>query len=531
MSECEAADVLAAVCADGDREPGGEDTYLATLQAATTIDRVVDALRVLGTLPYTDETARLARRVKAIEALKACPAAPSSPVRLVDSVLPPKPASSWDSEKSRERGRHGLETPEPWPEVVCGERQLDDLESLFNRYVVLPPGGAVTLALWTLYTYVFDAFDTSPLLVLSSPEKRCGKTRTLTLLAQLCRRPVASSNISPAVLYRLVEAHQPTLFVDEAGTVFGGRRKTDKSEELRSILDSGHTRSMGYVWRCDGDTHEARRFSTWSPKAIALIGRLPDTLEDRAVIVPMRRKRPGETVERFRVDRLAKQLLPLRQKAIRWAADHEQELRDLEPDMPAGLDDRAEDNWRPLLALADCAGSSWPSKARDAIRAVTAARPEREEASYGLQLLADIRDVFEQEDTDNVFTATLLSSLVEKEERPWGTWRRTGRSLDPRELARLVKPFGICSQTVRIGAEHKKGYRRSDFEDAWDRYLPPSTSVTAGQSPSDGALRDPLSVTERETCHAWEQAESSMTAGDVTVSRQGTVSARWHTVV
>ncbi len=52
--------------------------------------------------------------------------------------------------------------------------------------------------------------------------------------------------------------------------------------------------------------HEPRRFKVWAPKAIAMIGRLPDTLEDRSIVVPLRRKRDGEAVERFRVDRLGR---------------------------------------------------------------------------------------------------------------------------------------------------------------------------------------------------------------------------------
>ncbi len=58
-----------------------------------------------------------------------------------------------------------------------------------------------------------------------------------------------------------------------------------------------------YVVRTVGDENEPRRFSTWAAKAVALIGHLPDTLADRSLAVPMRRRAASEHVERLRLDR------------------------------------------------------------------------------------------------------------------------------------------------------------------------------------------------------------------------------------
>jgi len=100
-------------------------------------------------------------------------------------------------------------------------------------------------------------------------------------------RALLSSNISPASLFRIVEKYSPTLLVDEADSFL-----RDK-EELRGILNSGHTRDAAYVVRTVGDENEPRRFSTWAAKAVALIGHLPDTLADRSLVVPMRRRAAG----------------------------------------------------------------------------------------------------------------------------------------------------------------------------------------------------------------------------------------------
>lgn len=476
------AEILASVMDGMDREPGGEQNYLACLQAATTADAARDALRILGEFPYSNEAERLVRREKALKAAKACPAELSAPASLLNEFLPLKPAPR---ETTRPSTRHGLglEDPELWPEKVSGAELLAELEVRFSRRVVLPNGGAAALALWTLLTYCFDAFDTCPLLVLASPEKQCGKTTALTLLAHLCRRAVQTSNVTPAALFRLIEEFHPTVAFDEADAAFDRRQSGGKREELRSVLDSGHTRSMAVVWRCDGDSHNPRAFSTWAPKVVALIGRAPSTVEDRSIIVPMRRMLPGQEVERFRIGRLDDELLPLRRMALRWANDHQQALERLDPALPPGLGNREADNWRPLLAISDCAGGDWPTKAREAIEQLRASQPVDESGSLGALLLADIREVFEQAGQDKLFTEKILRDLAAREDRPWGDWRSTGRAITAQTLAGLLKPYGIRPRDIRIGADNKKGYHRSRFEDAWARYAPVPPSATPRQTP------------------------------------------------
>ena len=69
---------------------------------------------------------------------------------------------------------------------------------------------------------------------------------------------------------------RPTLLIDEADFFLRD------NEELRGVLNSGHRRG-GHVIRIVGEDFEPRAFSTFSPCAIALIGRLPATLHDRAI--------------------------------------------------------------------------------------------------------------------------------------------------------------------------------------------------------------------------------------------------------
>jgi len=359
-----------------------------------------------------------------------------------------------------------LADPEPWPEPVDGADLLAKLVRTFCRFLGLPEWAPVALALWTLHAHAHDASDVSPLLALTSPEKRCGKTTALHVLWALVPRPLPASNVTAAALYRAVERFRPTLLVDEADTFLRDR------EELRGVLNGGHSRAMAGVVRTVGDDHEARVFSTWAPKAVALIGDLPDTLADRSVIVPMRRRHPDEEVERLRLDRLG-ELDPLRRMGWRWAQDHAEALRSADPEVPGDLHDRAADNWRPLLAVADLAGGEWPERARKAARALSGL-DDGDDGSIRTLLLRDLRSLFEDRGVDRLPSQEIADHLETMEERPWGEWGRTRKPITPHGLARLLNPFGVRPKVVKMpDGSTPRGYLREELVEPWRRYLPP----------------------------------------------------------
>src|SRR5262249_13948351 len=154
--------------------------------------------------------------------------------------------------------------------------------------------GDTVLALWVVLTYLMDEVDVAAILGLTSPVKRCGKTLVMDMLTRLAHRPLATSNVSPAALFRVIDRYSPTLLCDEGETFLRD------NEGLRGILNAGHTRATAYVLRAVGEEFEPRRFSTWGAKAIALIGTLPDTLADRSVEVRLERRKRDEKIERLR---------------------------------------------------------------------------------------------------------------------------------------------------------------------------------------------------------------------------------------
>jgi putative DNA primase/helicase len=356
-------------------------------------------------------------------------------------------------------------TVEPWPEPVNGADLLAALANRFRKHVILPDHAAETLALWVLHTHTFESATFSPLLLLTSPEKRCGKTTVISLLQRLTSKPMSVSNITAAALFRSVELWKPTLLIDEADSFM------KDNEELRGIVNSGHTKKSAYVTRVEGENHEPRCFSTWCPKAIAGIGRQAGTIHDRSIEIRMRRRRPDETVAKLRERTDVSEFGALARKCARWALDALETLSGAEPIEPPGLDDRQADNWEPLLAIADLACGEWPARARSAALALSGVEETDEDISVSVLLLADIRQIFDELQTDRVTTATLIERLGEIQEHPWATFDH-GKIINPRLLAKLLKSFEISSQDIRTDDQKTlKGYKKADFQDAFERYL------------------------------------------------------------
>lgn len=366
--------------------------------------------------------------------------------------------------------------PAPCADTVPTDALLEKTVATLKRYLVLPEHADTAIALWVLHTWALDAFGISPLLVIQSPQKRCGKSTLLMLLAALARRPLPNANASPSVLFRIVDAHEPTLLLDEADTWLRD------NVELRGIINAGHTRKTAYTMRSirnTSDEFEPRQFSTWCAKAIAGIGSLRDTIEDRSIIVRMRRRAPGENVERLRHDRIA---VPEASMFARWQQDNLDALRIADPHVPSTLNDRAADNWRPLLAIADLAGGKWPNVARQA--AIALSDVHDDEGAPSTALLTDIRVIFAQHG-DRLSTACILAGLLSIEDRPWREVNR-GRQVTSHWLSRMLKPFGIGPRNLRLPDGILKGYAAEDFQDAFNRYLAPGKAATLLQR-SNGA--------------------------------------------
>lgn len=353
--------------------------------------------------------------------------------------------------------------------TVDGAELLDEVADQLGRYVAFPSESCLTaVALWSVHCHAPDASESSPRLVLTSPDPGCGKTRVIEVLERLVPNPMNMMNATVAALFRRI-GDGITVLMDEADTYLGAKT-ADKHEELRGLVNAGHRRGA-VAWRCVGEPASMRvvAFPAYAPVALAAVRDLPETIMQRAVVVRMRRRAPDEHVTPFRSREAEPALRVLRDRLAVWCEEREHDIAAARPLLPDGLTDRPADVWEPLLAVAETAGGAWPERARAAAAAM-ALGGGGAEPSLGVLLLADVRDVFG--DADKLATEDLLERLNTLEESPWGDLR--GRPLDPRRLSRILGDYGVESTKVRIGERTPRGYLAEDLHDPWRRYLPAS---------------------------------------------------------
>jgi hypothetical protein len=387
--------------------------------------------------------------------------------------------------------------------AATGSDALNRVGALIKRFVSLSDPQAIAVTLWVAHTHALDAAETTPYLCITSAEKQCGKTRLLEVLSLLVARPWLTGSASKAVLVRKVDAERPTLLLDESDAAFAGNK--EYSEALRAVLNNGHSRG-GVASLCvgQGTNIAPKDFQVFCPKAIAGIGRLPDTVADRSIPIRMKRRAPNEQAERFRRRLLTNESADVKKQLCAWIANNKRRFSDVQPELPESLSDRQQDGCEPLLAIADVAGGDWPERVRNALLEILTGEAA-EDYSTGVRLLSDIRNVFELQRVESLSTRDLLAALCDAEPQ-WSDFSH-GKPLSDAALARLLKRYGIHHRKLRLGERTAWGYNRSSFEDAWARYMPRKLEQVE-QSSNDAGKPQFVHLEHRAVVPARENAES-----------------------
>ena len=338
-----------------------------------------------------------------------------------------------------------------------------DLMVFIRRFVVLTPEQLLISALWILHTHTVEAVEETPYLSVTSPERRCGKTRYLEIMELFVARPWLCALPSEASIYRRINKEHSTLLLDEVDTIYG-RQTKDKYEGLRALLDAGSRRGVT-ITRAIGVTNKLETFDVFGPKILAGIGALPDTVADRSIPIRLKRRKRTEEVARFRRRQVGPEFTALRDQVVAWGAENVEQLAGVALEMPDALNDRAADACECLVAVADLCGVG--AEARAAL--VTLFRGERQDDMESLRtkLLRDLRVVFGERRA--MATEGILPALWAINESPWGSWY--GRVFEARDLAAFMEHFGVSSKTVRVGGRPVKGYHVNQLADVWERYL------------------------------------------------------------
>ena len=371
----------------------------------------------------------------------------------------------------------GMQNPDPAPAPDPLDAVLDQVARAVQRQVVCAPADATAAALWVAGTYGFRGATIFPRLAITSTTKRCGKSTLLGLLGATVSTPVKADNVTASAVFRLIEGRGPTLLIDEVDAFFS------KSDDLRGVVNAGYERT-GAVLRSvptpDGKGFTEAEYNVYCPKALAGIGGLPDTVLDRSLIVRLHRapKRGagGQRKSPLRYRDLEKLRTLLAPHLVAHGAALEAAMAAGCAALPRELSDRAQDNWEPLLAIADLAGGAWPGRARAAALALSGGD---DAPSHREMMLADLRGIVDGEraaavqawqgwraagrkgarpaPARRIRSSTAAAELLRMEHRPWPEYGKDGKGITPARLATMLRPFGIqpSDQRMPILSPHK----------------------------------------------------------------------------
>ena len=222
------------------------------------------------------------------------------------------------------------------------------------------------------------------------------------------------------------------------------------SEDFRILINAGHDIDNCEVTRMVGEGTKMAPclFRVWCPFVIAAIGRLHSTIEDRSIIISMSRRKRDEIVEKARRRNL-KSLELLAGRAARWAADNAEHLSRMDPGIPTQLNDRAADNWEPLLRVADQIGGQWSELARTAALALDRETGIDDEDSAGVMVLSDCWQMFEDMGVESIRSFDLVDAL----------YRHGGQAVDRMASwpTHNTEQSGSFVEAVRHHADHLAG--------------------------------------------------------------------------
>jgi hypothetical protein len=370
-----------------------------------------------------------------------------------------------------------------------GEEVLDQIDAWVGQFLAYEERHRHTQVLWIAHCWLSDCIEYTPRLLLLSPEPGCGKTRAMTVTNHLVPRPNHTADISPAGLYYSIDhalnrrGGRPTFLYDELDAAFPTPRS---NEEMRKLINAGHDRHETLTRKIGKGEKEFRLFAPMALAGMMGIFDVPETIRDRSIIIPMQRKLPGEKVVRWNRHRHPAEAAPLRWLLRYWVEFAYPYILDYvksdHPWIPEGIEDRDADCWEPLLLAGELAGGHWVERARVAAVAGVAASGVKAVPSVGVQLLEDIKTVFENPKASRLLTETILEELKKLSPR----WR----FLDAQRLAKLLSSYGIKPFQQRHGKVNQRGYSGDQFEDPWARYLLPATAATAATAATPATKRN-----------------------------------------
>ncbi len=216
---------------------------------------------------------------------------------------------------------------------------------------------------------------------------------------------------------------------------------------------------------------QVKVFGIFGPVAMAGLGkaRLPDSLTDRIIKIPMEPVKPGESVERFR-----QRILDHKYKTYRDALGEFCERADCKLDIeavtiPETLNGRDVDNWEPLLAIAGVAGGDWHARAQRAAVWFCTEKAMTKRDTLALRLLKEVVEYLQE--VTKASTEQIYHHLYNKSGASWRDFKFFNESWIRDMLYQF--PGAPRQGDVRIGEMRAQGFHIDWFADLIERYITP----------------------------------------------------------
>jgi hypothetical protein len=344
-------------------------------------------------------------------------------------------------------------------------------------------------------SYLYRAFSYFGYLHIGSPVMRCAKTLLLDILAQVAANTTGrTSNLTESVVFHLSHKGK-TFIVDELENMRNQDR--EKYGAVMAVLNAGfQSGAKVYRMKKTENGFEEQEFDAYSPKAIAGINKLSDTLEDRSFHIAMTRKTRAETVKRFSIRRQGKELEALRAELKLWATEREKKVAEIydaidqilegaQGEELRALDDRFLDICEPLLSISLYAdiehsngGEQVTARLRDLLLTLAGTKSQETENGELATILGVLKGVLGKELKAFISSAELLERV--QPELPWITSKK--------RLAGFLGRFDLVSGKDSTGVIRGYAITKEWVDDIESRYLPgfetSETSETRAQSGS-----------------------------------------------
>ncbi len=374
---------------------------------------------------------------------------------------------------------------EQWPEPVDASC-IDDAVHDLVKHVLISEENAYKCVLWSGHADMYEVWDKSPRLLLTAPMKACGKSTLLNVVAHMTDRRLEAGSCTPAAFVNYAAKQRQVFFIDEADAIFSKRGST----EMTTVLNIGYEQGKPYH-KTSGDNHDPKAFPVYSAAALAGIGletKMSDTTLSRSIVIRMEKAKKGQLSERYKRKKHQQKFLDHGRKIKRWVQDNTELIEAQEPRFFDDVDDRVEDNWTPLLAIAQVHSDTLAQRVRR--MAMEDAGSGNEDV--GLLLVKDLYTLYQakkealpSEWQSNVSVKGIgpeaarlaimeLHTLDDRGERPWENFHPErldiARQIQATEVSKYLKNYGISKKSIRAGTSIY-AYQWQDIEYAYHQYL------------------------------------------------------------